>query len=86
MDIDTLTENSNLDWFDWEVISECTYPVPTAGLSAEVETDCGEPALYKMLWGNHGNEVVQSMNVCQEHFELVKEQEGNLTKSEVPND
>ena len=63
-----------LPWFDWEVIAECQYPIPTLG--PEYEDACSEPASYKAIWGYDGEDFIESMNVCKEHFIVVqKEQE-----------
>ena len=58
-----------LPWSDWEIIAECTFPVPAMG--PEVEDDCGEAALYKVSWGYAERDYVESMTVCQKHFDLI---------------
>ncbi len=71
--MDKLIEDLGAPWFDWEVIAECTYPVPAQ--TPNYVDDCGEPALYKAQWGYTNNELVVSMNVCQKHLDLIEKGE-----------
>ncbi len=68
-----MTSDLGAPWTDWEIIAECTFPVPAMG--PEVEDDCGEAALYKVSWGYDGRDYVESMTVCQKHLDLIAAQE-----------
>ena len=53
---------------DYEVIAICEMEV-AAPLTPDGFTGCGEPATYRVWWGNDKDK----MPVCQEHFEYIRE-------------
>ena len=48
--------------FDYEILHRCQYEIGGG--------DCGEPATYKVWWGED-----ETMLVCQEHFNFIKGKE-----------
>ena len=62
-----------MNYFDYEILAPCEYEVPVKGCNET--TGCGEPACYKVWWGNYGPDAI---SVCQEHLDLIKKAEGML--------
>jgi len=58
--------------FDYEVLHRCQYEIGGG--------DCGEPAPYKVWWLGE----VDSMIVCQEHFEFIREVENIVKETTAP--
>ncbi len=62
--------------YDYEQIAKCQYPVFSPG-TPTLEDDCGEPALFHVWWWDeeYADYDLGDMNVCQEHFDVIREQE-----------